>query len=254
MPEDRPVWSPVPTREDEPGHRPVWEGSDRPPGDAATPPPWSPPPTGRDEPPPAWHPPDEPPRRRRPVGLGLVLIAVGVLWMLSLAGIDLRWEIVLPAALVVVGLLVVLSPTWGGGDGLIGLGIVLAILALVLAVPSPAAFSAGDRTIAVTDVADLEARYGLGAGTMTLDLRELELPTGTTEVRAGVNLGELVVLVPPDVTIAGEGRVAMGEVERFGRASGGIAPRAELASPGDDADRILELDLRVGLGQIEVRR
>lgn len=210
-PEERPVWSPTPTRAPQPGHR-------------------------------------------RPVGLGLALIAVGVLWMLSLAGVDLRWEIVVPIALVGVGLLVLFSPIWGGGDGLVGVGIVLAILALVLAVPSPAAFSAGERSIAVSDVADLEDRYGLGAGTMTLDLRELELPTGTTEVRAGINLGELVVLVPPEVTIAGEARVAMGEVERFGRSSGGIAPRVELTAPGDDPERILELDLRVGLGQIEVRR
>jgi hypothetical protein len=253
MPEERPVWSPTPTREAEAGDRPVWQGTERPSGGSAAPPPWSPPPTGRDEPTPSRQPPGEP-RRRRPVGLGLVLIAAGVLWMLSLAGVDLRWEIVLPVALVAVGLLVLLSPIWGGGDGLIGLGIVLAILALVLAVPSPAAFSAGERTIAVTDVADLEERYGLGAGTMTLDLRALELPTGTTEVRAGVNLGELVVLVPPDVTIAGEGRVALGEVDHFGRSSGGIAPRAALTAPGDDADRVLELDLRVGLGQIEVRR
>jgi hypothetical protein len=243
---------------------------DRRPQDPTPPPPgpggpqWSPQPVAADAPPawsrpsprpdaggsePNWSPPPEP---RRPIGLGLVLIAAGVLWLLHLAGVDLRWEVLLPIGLVVVGVLVLVSRRWGGG--LVGLGIVLAILALVLAVPGPATFTAGDRTVAVTDVADLDSRYGLGAGTMTLDLRDLELPPGTTTVRAGVNLGELVVLVPPEATIAGDGRATMGEVSRFGRATGGIAPRGDLTEPGTDPDRILELQLRVGLGQIEVRR
>jgi hypothetical protein len=219
---------------------------------------WSPPPRlaggtgtpdGRSDA--SWAPPEP---RRRPVGLALVLITVGVVWLLALAGVSVPWEVLVPGALMVVGALVLLSPRWGGGGGLIGLGIALAVLALVVAVPSPAALSAGDRTIAVTSVADLDDRYGLGAGTMILDLRELELPSGTTEVQAGVNLGELVVLVPADATITGEGRVFLGEVEHFERSSGGVAPRADLREPGDDPDRVLELRLRVGLGQIEVRR
>jgi hypothetical protein len=197
-------------------------------------------------------PPPTPPRR--PIGLALALIVVGVLWLLAVAGVALPWEVLVPGALVVVGALVLLSPLWGGGNGLIGFGIALAVIALVVAVPSPAALSAGDRTIVVTDPADLEDRYGLGAGTLTLDLRDLELPPGTTEVQAGVNLGELVVVVPPEVSVAGEGRVFLGEVDHFDRTNGGIAPRASLADPGTDADRVLELRLRVGLGQIEVRR
>jgi hypothetical protein len=221
---------------------------------------WSPAPAIAGQPRPQETPPGgdwsapEPRDRSRPIGLALVLIGVGVLWLLALAGVSLPWELVVPAALVVTGALVLLSPLWGGGSGLVGFGIALAIFALVVAVPSPAAISAGDRTIAITDVADLEDRYGLGAGTMTLDLRGLQLPPGTTEVVAGVNLGELVVVVPPDVTVTGEGRVFLGEVEHFDRTSSGVAPRASFSEAGDDADRVLELRLRVGLGQIEVRR
>jgi hypothetical protein len=254
-----------------PDDRPARTPPDAPPPDAAGVPPgpagsspsgagaWSPAPSVAGQPPRGAHrggdrSATEPPERRRPIGLALVLIGVGVLWLLALAGVSLPWELVVPAALVVTGALVLLSPLWGGGSGLVGFGIVLAILALVVAVPSPAAISAGDRTIAITDVADLEDRYGLGAGTMTLDLRDLELPPGTTEVQAGVNLGELVVVVPPDVTVTGEARVFLGEVEHFDRTSGGVAPRASFSEVGDDTDRVLELRLRVGLGQIEVRR
>lgn len=194
------------------------------------------------------------PPPRRPIGLALVLIGVGVVWLLALAGVDLPWELLLPLALVGVGVLVLLSPLWRGGSGLVGLGIVLAVIALVVAVPGSDALSAGDRAYAVTAVDDLQDRYGLGAGTMTLDLRELELPAGTTEVVAGVNLGELVVLVPADVTVTGEGRVFLGEIEHFERTRRGVAPRAAISEPGADEARVLDLRLRVGLGQIEVRR
>jgi hypothetical protein len=251
MPDDRPETAP-PTPP--PGTPPGGYAAPSDPGSsAAGTADWSPAPTGA-----GWSAPTgsgaPEPHHRRPVGLALVLITVGVVWLLALAGVSLPWELLVPGALVVTGVLVLLSSRWRGGNGLIGFGIALAIFALVVAVPSPAALSAGDRTIAVTDVADLEDRYGLGAGTMTLDLRELDLPPGTTEVRAGVNLGELVVVVPPDATITGEGRVFLGEIEHFDRTSGGVAPRAALSEPGDDADRILDLRLRVGLGQIEVRR
>jgi hypothetical protein len=250
MPEDRPQTN-APRTGDTPSEVPPWP----PPSGSGE---WSPAPTV------AGHRPQggpqrhqtapEAPHRDRPVGLALVLISIGVVWLLALAGVDLPWDLVVPGALVVVGVLVLLSPLWGGGNGLVGLGIALAILALVVAVPSPAALSAGDRTFAVTEVADLEDRYGLGAGTLTLDLRDLELPPGTTEVQAGVNLGELVVIVPVDATVTGEGRVFLGEVEHFDRTSGGVTPRATFSDRGADADRVLDLQLRVGLGQIEVRR
>jgi hypothetical protein len=211
---------------------------------------WSP------QPSPSGGEPSGPPSRRwGSIGLGLVLVAVGVVWLLAQLGLDLRWELLLPVALIVVGALVLVSPLWRGGDGLIGLGIVLSIMALLFAVaPGASTFSAGDRMFIPTDVAELEASYGLGAGTLTIDLRGLDLPAGTTAVRAGVNLGELAVIVPADATVDGRGRVVMGEVSAFGRSSGGIAPRADLTDAGDDAQAVLELDLRVGLGRIEVTR
>lgn len=184
-----------------------------------------------------------------------MLVAIGVVWLLAQLGLDLRWELLLPVALIVVGVLVLVSPLWRGGDGLIGLGIVLTVFALLFAVaPGASTFSAGDRTFAPVDTDELEASYGLGAGTLTIDLRDLDLPAGTTTVRAGVNLGELAVIVPPDATVDGRGRVVMGEVSAFGRSSGGITPRADLTDAGDDAQAVLELDLSVGLGRIEVTR
>jgi hypothetical protein len=129
------------------------------------------------------------------------------------------------------------------------------VLALVFpVVPGTASISAGDRTHVVTDVGDLASDYRLGAGTLTVDLRDLELPDGTTDVTASVGMGELVVRVPPGVAIDGEARVGMGEVAAFDTSRGGVAPTLTLRRPGDTSDDVLVLELRVGLGSIEVTR
>jgi hypothetical protein len=190
----------------------------------------------------------------RPIGLGLVLIAAGALWLVSLAGVPIRWDLVLPIALVVVGALLLVGGRWTARGGLIGLGVVLAVVALIVSVAPPApSISAGDRTYTVSEPADLDPTYTLGAGTLTLDLRELDLPPGATEVSVGVSMGELIVRVPEGVSVDGEASVVMGDVGAFGRSSSGITPRLDLAEPGDP-DRELVLDLRVALGRIEVTR
>lgn len=182
------------------------------------------------------------------------MIAAGTLWLLSLAGVPILWELVLPVALVVIGILLL-----AGGriarSGLIGLGVVVTVVALAVSVtPAGVPVSAGDRTHTVTDVADLESHYRLGAGSLTVDLRDVELPEGTTELTAEVGMGELIVRVPPAVTVEGEGRVAMGEVLAFEDTRGGIAPTLTFTEPGHETGRVLILDLQVGLGSIEVDR
>jgi hypothetical protein len=192
------------------------------------------------------------PHARRPVGWGLAMIAVGALWLLSLVGVPIRWELLLPGALTVVGVLVLARPR-GVGSGLIGLGVVLLVLTLVTSIlPGTPPVSAGDRTHTVSDVADLRDDYRLGAGTLVLDLGDLAF-TEPTEVAARVGMGELVVVVPEDVRVEGRARAGMGEVEIFGDANGGVAPVVDLDDGAANAP-LLTLDLQVGLGQIEVRR
>jgi hypothetical protein len=197
---------------------------------------------------------DRKPRRSRPVGWGIAFIAAGVLWMLSLAGVDIRWDLVVPVALIGIGLALAVGARWGTGGGLLGLGIVLTIVAIVTSLlPVPVTASAGDRELTITEITELQPSYSLGAGSLTLDLRDLELPRGTTEVAARVTLGELVVRVPDDVAVTGRASVTIGEVEGFDHTNEGIGPSIQLSGDGPD-DAILELDLRAGIGRIEVTR
>ena len=197
----------------------------------------------------------DPPRAPRSLGWGLALIGAGVLWILALTGVSVPWEIVLPVLVIGVGVVLLVAGRAVSRSGMIGLGIALSVLALAVSVtPTAVPVSAGDRTHSVTDIADLESNYQLGAGSLVLDLRDLELPDGTTELTAGVGMGELVVRVPAGAVVRGEGRVAMGEVVAFDGSRGGIAPTLTFAESADGSDRILVLDLRVGLGSIEVDR
>ncbi len=189
------------------------------------------------------------------IGWGLALIGAGTLWLLSLAGVSIPWAIVLPVTMITIGVLLLAGGRLIARSGLIGLGVVVTVVALVVSVtPTAVSVSAGDRAHTVTELDDLDSEYRLGAGSLTIDLRSLELPAGTTELTAGVSMGELIIHVPPEVTVEGDGRVAMGEVVAFGASRGGIAPTLTFADPGGAPDRVLVLDLRVGLGSIEVER
>jgi hypothetical protein len=154
-----------------------------------------------------------------------------VLWLLSLTGVTIAREIVLALAMIAIGVLLLAGGRLIARSGLIGLGVVTGVLALALSVtPESMLFSAGDRTHTVTDIADLDANYRLGAGSLTIDLRGLELPAGTTEVTAGVSMGELIIHVPPEATVEGEGRAAPGEVVTLLVPGGCSAVRAAAAA------------------------
>ena len=64
----------------------------------------------------------------------------------------------------------------------------------------PLAGGVGDRTERPATPAELRD-YQLGAGDFLLDLRQLQVPPGTTTVDARVGVGELAVEVPDGITV-----------------------------------------------------
>lgn len=196
-----------------------------------------------------------PPARSRPLApvvWGAALIAVGTGWLLELLGVPVPWEALLPVAVIAVGVsLLVLSRT-GSHGGLIVLGAVLTVLASVAAVgDGPFGVGMGERYHAPTSIADLETGYSLGAGTLTLDLRQVPLSADTTtEVDVRVLMGEVLVQVPEDVEVIVEARAGMGDVTVFGQTQSGIDPRLNVTQ--GDSPQVLRLHLSVLMGSIEV--
>jgi hypothetical protein len=185
----------------------------------------------------------------------VILLGAGVVWLLDAVGaISFSAVVVLPAALIAVGVAILILP--GHHGGLIAIGIVLTlVLALTTSFDVKLEGGVGDQVFRPSATAELHRSYHLAMGQMTIDLTETQL-SGTYRVDATVGLGQLTVRVPSTMEVHVHGHSGAGQVSAFGRQGNGIdsaldvvrAPQATSEGPAV----VLYLDLRVGLGQISV--
>lgn len=190
-----------------------------------------------------------------PLTVCAALVVVGALLAARASGLDgVTASHVLTAALVVVGLGLVVGARFGRSRGLVVLGIALAVaLGGARSVEDAVDGSVGERTWVVTG----PAVERLGLGEAVLDLTQV--PAGTEaglEVVASVGVGELLVLVPEDLTLELDASVGLGELDVDGsesEAQGGTSLDSQTRlGPAGPVD--ITLDAGVGVGQLEVRR
>jgi predicted membrane protein len=112
----------------------------------------------------------------------------------------------------------------------------------------------GDRRYAPRTIAALDDPYRLGIGKLDLDLGKLEVPPGITRVRASVGVGHLLVTVPQGVAVDVDSHVDWGDSEVLGSEKNGHDIDHDVKRAGSGNAALLELDLSVGAGQVEVRR
>jgi hypothetical protein len=197
--------------------------------------------------------------------LGLLLLVVGLLWLLATLDLnidlnidlDIDWVLVLGGALVAVGAALVLS----GGAFMRGPLIAVGVLLILLLGPlNSVGFpnnggGFGDRTQRVTTVAALDDNYAHAFGSLTLDLRNLELPAGTTSVTVNSAFGEARVLVPPSAAVRVQASGAFGSVDALGEESSGLGFQQQISTAGyDAAQRQLFIKVNSAFGSVEVRR
>ena len=189
--------------------------------------------------------------------VGALLVLVGIGWLLDAGGVEVPWRALLPAALIAVGLACVAGAFQGRQHAMMVVGVALtAVLSVAVAadwdLDVPLAGGVGDRTERPATPAEL-TEYELGAGDFLLDLQQLQVPPGTTAVQARVGVGELVVELPEGVSARVVASSGLGEVQVLGEQEGGFANRVDTTVEAG-GDRRLELDLRVGMGQVRVER
>lgn len=187
--------------------------------------------------------------------LGGLLAAVGVLGLLeALDAASIDWRIVLGAAVAVVGVAIVVGSLTGWHvAGLVGLELLFVpLLVLALAVAVPLRGGVGRHTEQPAAAAAIPEHYRLAVGELELDLRDLSVPEGETTVRATVGIGHVVVEVPEGVALDVTARARAGDVVLFGTHESGL--RVERRHSEGSGPRRLVLDLRVGVGDVEVRR
>lgn len=206
-------------------------------------------------PPPA---PPPPPRRSGRLIGGVVLIVLGIAWLLeSLDVVEVPWDVLVPAALIAVGVILVVNARTGASQGgLIGLGVVLTVLLFLgTTIEFPFRGGIGDRTERPTTLERAEDGYELGIGRLQVDLTSIEIPAeapeATTVVRARVGIGELVVIVPEGVDVRVEAKAGLGSVKVFERQESGVDVGVTEEPPAG-VEPVFDLHLSVGIGEVSV--
>jgi phage shock protein PspC (stress-responsive transcriptional regulator) len=189
--------------------------------------------------------------------VGLLLVLGGVAWLLETTdSIDVDWAVVLAIALIGLGALLVLTLGSMARGVLISLGVLLTVaLAFVSLVDINFESSFGDRTEQPATVAELQDEYSHAFGSMTLDLRSLELPQGTTEVKASTSFGSLKVILPAKVPVRIDARTTFGTVDALDSEANGLrADRIVRDDTYDTAAQRIKLKVTATFGSVEVER
>jgi Cell wall-active antibiotics response 4TMS YvqF len=108
----------------------------------------------------------------------------------------------------------------------------------------------GDRTEVIGAGSTVAARYRTGVGDFELIIADYPRDL-TTDVEVGV--GNLTVVVPDDVRVQVDARIGIGAIDALGSSRNGYR-RALALDNNIDAEPTITLRLRVGIGNIEVRR
>jgi phage shock protein PspC (stress-responsive transcriptional regulator) len=192
-----------------------------------------------------------------PAATGLLIGGLGIVGLLDATdAVSIDWRVVLAAAAIGLGALIVVGPVTGHAVGwvaVLGVG-VLAALALTLTVRVPLFSGIGDQVDHPATAAALHSRYEHGIGDFRLDLQDVSLPVGRTTVKATLGIGNLIVRVPQAVSVEVDGRASAGDVRLLGHEDSGTHVHDRVVETGTMPKRVLVLDARVGLGELKVTR
>ena len=198
-----------------------------------------------------------PPERARGslagIAFGALLILAGGAWLLhTLDVVEVSVEVVVPAALIVLGILLLAAARRGRQGGLITLGVVLTLLSALVA-STDLTGGVGDRRVALSGTEPVRDQE-LGIGQLVVDLSDLA-PRGPVSLSAEVSIGELRVDLPPNLPVRVEATSGIGQVDVFEEEDGGFGSELDHVDDGfEGAAASLDLQLSVGIGQVTVTR
>ena len=192
-----------------------------------------------------------------PIAAGTLFAVTGGVAILDATDVwNADWRVVLGVMVLATGALTAVGAATGrrvGGIVVLDTLLLLA-LAVTLFVRVPLFAGIGDRVSHPASITALDRTYELGIGDFTVDLADVPLPVGETHVKATLGVGDLRVHLPRHVKVVVDGRASAGEITVFGEHADGTSVHKVVSDPGTDPSRVLVLDARVGLGQLEVTR
>ncbi|MFI9589551.1 PspC domain-containing protein [Nonomuraea sp. NPDC052265] len=206
------------------------------------------------------------PRQRRPKSfIGAITILLAIIVGGIVVAVQARSAggvsptIVGGAVLITIGAGLLIAAWWGRGAGLVAAGTTVALLIGVGLMLGGLPRNIGDSTWYLTKPAEAGKVYDVGVGDGRLDLTELKALPGTSlTFDARVSVGELTVIVPPTARVEVHASNKVGDIKVDQSIRGGVDVKFDkVLEPeirSEDEEFTIVLNLRSGLGDMEVRR
>jgi phage shock protein PspC (stress-responsive transcriptional regulator)/predicted membrane protein len=195
----------------------------------------------------------------RLIARGVIALLIGIAAVGAFAGVfvlaALGGGTTLAVLAIVAGVALVVAGLSGGARWLIAPALVLVLpLAIVAAADIRVDGGVGERQYRPVSVDDLRPDYELGMGQLVLDMRDVDLPAGTTKVHLQLGIGHTVVRVPEDACVSSDVQLGAGHAQVLDRSSDGLDVDFEQASATTTDRPRLEIDSDLGIGALEVVR
>ena len=156
------------------------------------------------------------------IDIVLVALAAGG-FVAAAAGTALGGGIVVAGLVIACGVGLVGGAFRGGARWLIAPALVLALpLGAVAATDLDVRGTWGDRTFHPATATELADGYEMGVGSMKVDMRDVDLPSGRTDLPLEIGMGEIQVLVPEGTCVTTDADVGVGAVNVGNGDQGGI--------------------------------
>lgn len=184
------------------------------------------------------------------LGLAAIGAFIGVGIAAALGG-----GVVIAGLAIAAGVVLIATAFAGGARWMIIPALVLVLpVGIVAAADLDIEGGAGDREYRPSSVSELRDQYKLGVGQLVVDLRDVDLPAGRTNLAVDVGVGEAIVLVPDDACVSSDVNIGVGHSEVLGRDSDGVdVAYAASAAPDAGAPEV-RVDADIGIGALQVHR
>ena len=188
------------------------------------------------------------------IALGLTLSGLGIAQAL---GVAIPLAAYLAAALLVIGVTLLVATWRGMARGLLPVGVLLAVAVLIVTAAGPALQVPMSASHTYTTLAELPAAGDSeDFGRLSVDLSQLAVTTDASYT-ARLELGRLEVTVPKDAYVVVNYTADMGAVHAYGeeiQAGSEITGQLEDPKPAQPGQHTLTLNLSVDAGNIQVQR
>ncbi|MGX6602755.1 PspC domain-containing protein [Micromonosporaceae bacterium Da 78-11] len=203
--------------------------------------------------------PPKPPRERSKLGrltFFAVVMVTGVMAVIDMAGASIAVSAYFAAALITIGLGLVVGAWLGRARGLIALAMITAVGLFVATGTERWGGDVGNSVYRPATIGAVADRYDFTAGNATLDLREIDFTGAQQNITVTMKLGQLRVLLPERVDTTTSLRVNNGRGTLFSKVFDGQADIDNVTDLGADGvgGGQLVLDLQMDTGKVEVTR